>query len=125
MDKDDLVACETAVAGLLTKLWGEATDAGTATSAGFRELWGEAAAQGWFDLEDAVDAVLALQRQLGGVACPFPVAAGFFAVPLAPPLPAGGAWVDRRLPLVPDGVQDQQPPGAVPEAPTPVLSSAP
>lgn len=60
-------------AGTLGRSWGSAADAASADLAG---VWAEAGAQGWFELDElgGTAALIALERALGRVACPLPVA---------------------------------------------------
>lgn len=107
MDQGDVNAFEAGVAGLLGKLWGNATAAGKADTAECQEMWSAATSHGWFDLEGVVDAVLALQGQLGRVACPLPVVDGFVASRLAPRLQGVIASGEVRLAVVPSAHGDE------------------
>lgn len=63
-------------AGTLSRTWGEPANAPIAD---LDQVWTEAAAQGWLELDElgSLDALIALERELGGVACPLPAADAF------------------------------------------------
>ncbi|MGW0808989.1 acyl-CoA dehydrogenase family protein [Nonomuraea sp. NPDC002799] len=74
----DVSAFAEAVRGTLARSW---PDARAASGAGLAELWPAAADQGWFDLgaEGALAAAVAAVRELGRVACPFPLLDAYLA----------------------------------------------
>ncbi|TAM65212.1 acyl-CoA dehydrogenase family protein [Mycobacterium sp.] len=71
-DASELAAFENSVAGVIEKIWGDAT---SAESGEVGKLWEAAAEQGWFELGDAgaLDLAVAATRRLGRSACPLPV----------------------------------------------------
>ena len=77
----DLAAFDDSVAGVLEKIWGDAT---AAESGDVEKLWLAAAEQGWFELGDAgaLDLAVAATRRLGRAACPLPVLDGYAATEL-------------------------------------------
>ena len=77
----ELSAFEDSVAGVIEKIWGDAT---AAESGDVGELWEAAAEQGWFELGDAgaLDLAVAATRRLGRAACPLPVLDGYAATEL-------------------------------------------
>jgi alkylation response protein AidB-like acyl-CoA dehydrogenase len=77
----ELSAFEDSVAGVIEKIWGDAT---AAESGDVGELWEAAAEQGWFELGDAgaLDLAIGAMRRLGRAACPLPVLDGYAATEL-------------------------------------------
>lgn len=77
----EVAAFEDSVAGLIEKIWGDAT---AAEAGDVGKLWSAAAGQGWFELGDAgaLDLAVAATRRLGRVACPLPVLDGYAATEL-------------------------------------------
>lgn len=77
----ELAVFDDSVAGVIEKLWGDATAAG---SGGIAELWAAGAEQGWFELGAAgeLDLAVAVTRRLGRAACPLPVMDGYAAAEL-------------------------------------------
>ena len=68
----DLAAFDDSVAGVIEKVWGDAT---AAESGDVGKLWAAAAEQGWFELSaaGALDLAIAATRRLGRAACPLPL----------------------------------------------------
>jgi alkylation response protein AidB-like acyl-CoA dehydrogenase len=77
----ELAAFDDSVAGVIEKVWGEAT---AAENSDVGEFWAVAAEQGWFELGDAgaLDLAVAATRRLGRAACPLPVLDGYAATEL-------------------------------------------
>jgi len=77
----ELAAFDDSVAGVIEKLWGDATAAETGDVG---KLWAAAAEQGWFELGDAgaLDLAVAATRRLGRAACPLPLLDGYAATEL-------------------------------------------
>ena len=77
----ELAAFDDSVAGMIEKVWGEAT---AAENGDVGELWATAAEQGWFELGDggALNLAVAATRRLGRAACPLPVLDGYAATEL-------------------------------------------
>lgn len=95
----ELTAFDDSVAGVIEKVWGDATAAENGDTA---ELWAAGAEQGWFELgaAGALDLAFAATRQLGRASCPLPLLDNYAATELFDePRIAGGAM---RLVLVGD-----------------------
>jgi hypothetical protein len=77
----ELRAFDQAAAGIIEKVWGDAT---AAASGDVGELWSAAAELGWFELATAaaLDLAVAAARRLGRAACPLPVLDGYAAAEL-------------------------------------------
>jgi alkylation response protein AidB-like acyl-CoA dehydrogenase len=72
---------EDSVAGVVEKVWGDAT---AAENGDVAKLWAAAAEQGWFELGEAraLDLAVAATRWLGRAACPLPLLDGYAATEL-------------------------------------------
>lgn len=81
MDADDIAALRATVAGVLAESWPDATHA---ASGDLGEVWQAAAGQGWTSLagEELFPAALAVQEELGSLACPLPVVDAWLAATL-------------------------------------------
>jgi alkylation response protein AidB-like acyl-CoA dehydrogenase len=77
----ELAAFEDSAAGVIEKIWGDAT---AAESGDVGKLWDAAAEQGWFELGDAgaLDLAVAATRRVGRAACPLPLLDGYAATEL-------------------------------------------
>lgn len=77
----ELKTFDDSAAGVIEKVWGDATAAQTADVG---DLWAAAAELGWFELSeaDAIDLAVAAMRRLGRAACPLPVLDGYAATEL-------------------------------------------
>lgn len=77
----ELIAFDNSVAGVVEKIWG---DASAAETGDIGKLWAAAAEQGWFELgaADALDLAVAATWRLGRAACPLPVLDGYAATEL-------------------------------------------
>jgi alkylation response protein AidB-like acyl-CoA dehydrogenase len=77
----ELAAFDDSVAGVIEKVWGDAT---AAEIGDVDKLWAAAAEQGWFELgaADALDLAITATRRLGRAACPLPVLDGYAAAEL-------------------------------------------
>jgi alkylation response protein AidB-like acyl-CoA dehydrogenase len=72
MDESELESLRETVRGICARLWPSAT---AAPDGDLSPLWDAAVAQGWMDLGELelIPAALAIQEELGGLACPLPV----------------------------------------------------
>jgi alkylation response protein AidB-like acyl-CoA dehydrogenase len=77
----ELAAFDDSVAGVIERVWGDAT---AAESGDVDKLWAAAVEQGWFELGDAnaLDLAIAATRRLGRAACPLPLLDGYAAMEL-------------------------------------------
>lgn len=77
----ELAAFDDSVAGVIAKVWGDAT---AAEHGDVGKLWTAAAEQGWFELADAeaLGLAVAASRRLGRAACPLPLMDGYGAAEL-------------------------------------------